>query len=298
MIVRPKPGVKEVAFAISGSILPRILGRLMLIATLCVIAILIARWHPGLLGQVSSIPFTLIGIALSVFMSFRNNASYDRWWEGRKLWGTLLIACRSFARRASTLEHADRHHLLLGLCGMACGLNARLRNGDEAAAIAAHLGEGPWSNAINPTDTVLQGLGNHCLHLMQDGKIGAIHHQLLEEQLHLMTQVQAGCERIAQTPIPFSYSLLLHRTASIFCLALPFALAGTLGWWTPLPVLLVSYTFFGLDALGDQLEDPFALEPNDLPLDAMTRTIEREMLSTLGGQNLPPSIEARRNILS
>lgn len=298
MIVRPKPGLREIAFAVNGSILPRIAGRLLMIASLCVVAVLAAHLHPGVFAQISAIPFTLIGIALSIFMSFRNNACYDRWWEGRKLWGSLLIACRSLARRASILEETDRQYVLKGLCGFTAGLAARLRGRDEASAIRAHCGDGPWEAAPNPTDALLQSIGKQCLLLMQDGRLGAIYHSLLEEQLHLLAQVQAGCERIALTPVPFSYSLLLHRTASIFCLALPFALVGSLGWWTLLPVLLVSYTFFGLDALSDQLEDPFGLEPNDLPLDAMTRTIEREMLAALGAQQLPPPIEPQANILS
>jgi ion channel-forming bestrophin family protein len=109
--------------------------------------------------------------------------------------------------------------------------------------------------------------------------------------------VQGGCERIASTPGPFAYSLLLHRTALIFCVTLPFALAGSLGWWTLLPVLLVAYTFFGLDALGHQLEDPFGLEPNALPLDAMRRMIERELLALLGERDLPPPIEPHENVL-
>lgn len=298
MIVRPKPGLRDIAFAVSGSILPRILGRLSLIGVICMLAILLAQVHPGMFAQISAIPFTLIGIALSVFMSFRNNACYDRWWEGRKLWGSLLIACRSFARRASILEEADRQSLLKGLCGFAAGLNARLRGGDEKSAIGELCGDGPWTTAVNPTDAVLHSIGKQCLILMQQGRIAPMHHSLLEEQLHLLAQVQAGCERIALTPVPFSYSLLLHRTASIFCVALPFSLAGSLGWWTLLPVLLVSYTFFGLDALSDQLEDPFGLEPNDLPLDAMTRTVQREMLALLGEADLPPPVESRANILT
>lgn len=298
MIVRPKPGLLDLAFAVRGSVLPRVTGRLLLIALLCMVAIVAARHHPGIFAQISAIPFTLIGIALSVFMSFRNNACYDRWWEGRKLWGALGIACRSFARRAETLDAPDRRLLLLGLCGFTAGLGARLRAGDEAAAIAAHCGVGPWTDAVNPTDSLLRHLGAHCLRLMQAGRIGAIHHSLLEEQLHQLAGVQGGCERILFTPLPFSYSLLLHRTATVFCFALPFALAGSLGWWTLLPVLLVSYTFFGLDALGDQLEDPFGLEPNDLPLDAMTRGIEREMLAAIGETDLPPALEPAATILS
>ncbi|WP_454798200.1 bestrophin family protein [Novosphingobium lindaniclasticum] len=298
MIVRPKPRLREVAFAVHGSILPRILGRLFSIAAIGVVAVLAARSHPGLFAQISAIPFTLIGIALSIFMSFRNNACYDRWWEGRKLWGSLVIACRSFARRIATLDEADRQFLLKGCIGFAAGLAARLRGGEEVAAIAGPCGRGTWNDAVNPTDALLVQMGRRCLDLMQQERIGAIHHSLIEEQLHLMAQVQAGCERIAQTPVPFSYSLLLHRTAYIFCLALPFALAGSLGWWTLLPVLLVSYTFFGLDALGDELEDPFGLEPNDLPLDAMARTIEREMLSALGETDLPAPVAAREHRLS
>lgn len=290
MIVRPKPGLWQVAFAVRGSILPRIMGRLATIAAVCAAAILAARAHPDLFAQISIVPFTLIGLALSIFMSFRNNACYDRWWEARKLWGSLIIASRSFARRVSTLDEADRRVLLVRLCGFAAGLAARLRGMDEPGEIVRHCGPGAWTGAVNPCDSVLGDIGTRCLRLVETGRIGPIHHSLIEEQIHLLTQVQAGCERIWLTPVPFSYSLLLHRTAYLFCLALPFALAGSLGWWTMLPVLLISYTFFGLDALSDELEDPFGNEPNDLPLDAIVRTVEREMLSLLGEGDLPPPL--------
>jgi putative membrane protein len=298
MIVRPKPGLREILFAVNGSILPRILGRLATLAMFSVAAILAAVSHPGIFAQISAIPFTLIGIALSIFMSFRNNACYDRWWEGRKLWGALIIACRSFARQVSTLHEQERKPLLRGLCGFTAGLRARLRGGDEIAAIREWSGDGPWTASPNPTDAVLHHMGTSCLQLNIEGRITPIHHSLLEGQLSALAQVQAGCERIALTPVPFAYSLLLHRTAYIFCIALPFALAGALGWWTLLPVLLVGYTFFGLDALGDQLEDPFGLEPNDLPLDAMSRTVEREMLFLLGSDDIPPPVSPQHHILT
>ncbi|MBS7810889.1 bestrophin family protein [Roseococcus pinisoli] len=298
MIVRTKPGLRDVLFSINGSILPRIAWRLVTIALVCLAAILASQQHPGIFGQISAIPFTLIGIALSVFMSFRNGTCYDRWWEGRKLWGGLIIACRSFARLASTLDEPDRQYLLRGLCGFANGLAARLRGRDEPAALAAWCDEPSLAASPNPTDALLHRMGHHCLLLMQEGRIGAIHHSLLEAQLGALSQVQAGCERIANTPIPFAYSLLLHRTAYMFCLALPFALAGPLNWWTFMPVIVVSYTFFGLDALGDQLEDPFGLEPNALPLDAMTRTVEREMLALLGETPLPPPAAPQRYVLT
>ena len=145
---------------------------------------------------------------------------------------------------------------------------------------------------------LLDRIGRHCLTLMQTHRIDAIHYSVLEIQLAALAKVQGGCERIALTPVPFAYSLLLHRTALVFCITLPFALAGSLDWWTLLPVLLVAYTFFGLEALGHQLEEPFGLEPNALPLAAMLRTVERDMLFLLGDTDLPEPVLARNNVLS
>lgn len=298
MIVRQQPSFKDILFAVRGSILPRIARRLATIALVSVVAILAANEHPGIFAKISAVPFTLIGIALSVFMSFRNNACYARWWEGRRLWGELIISCRSFARQTSTLAEGDRRYLLRSLCGFTAGLTARLRGDDEPAAIALWCALDNVDKAPNPTNEVLNQVGKYCLTLMHQEKIGAIHYSVLEKQLAQLSDVQGGCERIASTPVPFTYSLLLHRTALIFCIALPFALAGALGWWTLLPVLLVAYTFFGLDALGHQLEAPFSLEPNALPLYAIQRIIEREMLGLLGEKELPPLLEPHNDVLS
>ncbi|MCW2394273.1 MULTISPECIES: bestrophin family protein [unclassified Sphingobium] len=298
MIVRNRLGLLEVLFAYRGTIMPHIQHRLAGIAVASVAAILAARAWPGLFAQISGIPFALIGLSLSIFMSFRNSACYDRWWEGRKQWGALIIASRSFARLTSSLPEEERTPLLRGICGFTNGLAARLRQHDEAAAIGRWVNDGPWRTSPNPTDTVLYEMGAHCLRLSADEKINPIHHSLIEGQLKALSDVQAACERIASTPVPFTYSLILHRTTYVFCLLLPFALAGSLGWWALIPVLVASYTFFGLDALGDQLEDPFGYDPNDLPLDAMTRTVEREMLARLGATDLPAPIAPDQHILT
>ncbi|KSV66787.1 swarming motility protein YneE [Sinorhizobium sp. GL2] len=297
MILRSKPSFKDIIFAINGSILPWIAWRLVAMAILSVIAVLAAREHPGIFAQISAIPFTLTGIALSVFMSFRNNACYARWWEGRILWGDLIITCRSFARQTIVLDNDDRRFLLHHLCAFAAGLAARLRGQDEAAAIRLWCDIALNAGTPNPTNDVLNAIGRRCLALTREHRIGEIHYSVLEGQLTALAKVQGGCERIGSTPVPFAYSLLLHRTALIFCLMLPFALAGSLDWWTLLPVLLVAYTFFGLEALGHQLEDPFGLEPNALPLEAMQRLVEREMLSVLGHTDLPEPIMPSNNVL-
>ncbi|RVT90081.1 bestrophin [Rhodovarius crocodyli] len=293
MYVRSTPTLLDLLIAWRGSILPYIAGRAMVVAAVSVLAVLVAHRLPGDIGG-GAVPFTLIGLSLSIFMSFRNSACYDRWWEARKLWGQLLIETRSFARQTAHLPPAPREAMLTALCGFVNGLKARLRGDDEQATVAAWL---PAPAALNPTDAALREVGRHLSALAADGAISEVRHSLLEGRLTAMSGVQAGCERIKSTPLPFAYSLLLHRTAWLFCLLLPFGLAGSIGWWTPALSLIVCYTFFGLDALGDQLEDPFGREVNDLPLDAMTRLLERELLAAAGRTDLPPAIEARDHLL-
>ncbi|MNK95012.1 Bestrophin, RFP-TM, chloride channel [compost metagenome] len=113
-----------------------------------------------------------------------------------------------------------------------------------------------------------------------------------------LTRSQAVCERIKNTPLPFPYTLLLHRTIYLFCILLPFAMAEPLGWLTPVFTAIVSYTFFGLDAIADELEDPFGRDENDLPTDAIVRNIERDILDALGVTELPPQLEPVDFVLS
>ncbi|KGJ11968.1 bestrophin [Paracoccus versutus] len=284
---RSQPNLRDILFTLNGSIIPEILGRLAVIGTVCIVAILAARMHPGIFARISAIPFTLIGIALSVFMSFRNSTCYARWWEGRQLWGQVIVACRGLARASAGLEPGTRAWLLRALCAFSAGLAARLRHQDELSAIAHWLPAADVSGQPNPTDRVLQLAGHELIAATGAGRLGEIRWSVLEGYLAQLSAAQAACERIATTPVPFAYSLLLHRTALVFCLLLPFALAGSLGIWTLLPVLLVAYTFFGLDALGHQLEDPFGQTPYALPLDTLAQAVEREMMAAVSEPGRP-----------
>ncbi len=111
-----------------------------------------------------------------------------------------------------------------------------------------------------------------------------------------MSRVLGGCERIKSTPIPYPYILMLHRIVHVYCFLLPFCLVDSIGWLTPVAVCILAYTFFGLDALGDQISDPFDVQPNDLALNAMSRNIEAAVLEMLG-EPLPPSLQPEEGIL-
>lgn len=268
-----------------------------MVTLLASVIVLVETLHPAYFSKVNATPFTLLGLSLSIFMSFRNNACYDRWWEGRKQLGQMIIDVRSLIRETQVLsDPAERAGLLRGLCGFAHGLIARLRVEDEAQAIK------PWlevdTNHPNLPDNVLQKVGARFSALAEQGVISEWRYTQLEARLVSLSQVQASCERIKSTPLPFPYTLLLHRTIYLFCILLPFAMAEPLGWLTPVFTAIVSYTFFGLDEIGDDLEDPFGFDENDLPCNAIVRTVEREVLAALGETDLPPVLEPVEYVLT
>ena len=299
MIVHPKPNLLNVLISLKGSIAKRIARRTVMVTALASLIVLIENLHPALFARVNATPFTLLGISLSIFMSFRNNACYERWWEGRKAWGQMIIEIRSFIRESCVIADRQlRESLLLNLCGYAHALNARLRGEDEQHVARKWV---PGVSALpthNISDAILQETGRICSRLAEENTISEWRYMALEQRLHGLSEAQAVCERIKSTPLPFPYTLLLHRTIYIFCVLLPFAMAQPLGWLAPIFTAIVSYTFFGLDAISDELEDPFGHDENDLPTDAMVRTIEREILSAAGHTDLPAPLQPVDFVLS
>ena len=292
MIIRRKPSFWGVLFTLRGSIAQHIALRLLTITVFACVVTLLSFHDPVAFTRLSAAPFTLIGLSLSIFMSFRNNAAYDRWWEGRKQWGQLIVEVRSLIRESNAFVHDPaRAPMLRGACGFCHALCARLRDKNEIEAVRDWIAlDLDLAHAPNVTDAILAEVGRHCSGLASAGTISEWRYAILESRLVAMSGIQAACERIKMTPLPFAYTLLLHRTAYLFCLLLPFGIAAPLGWATPLVTAIVSYTFFGLDALGDELEEPFGYDVNDLPLDALVRIMERDVRFALGEIDLPPPL--------
>ncbi|GJE18287.1 bestrophin family protein [Methylobacterium marchantiae] len=297
MIVRSRPNLMAILFTLQGSILPRVALKVGFITLAAIVVVAVERAWPDPFPMSAGIgPFTLVGLALSIFLSFRNGACYDRWWEARKAWGTLILEARAFARLLVALLPGEQHDVFRRLAlrrvmAFATALHAQMRREDEIAAAAPWMPEAEAArlrDRASPADAVLVQLTADLGHTQRAGQLTDIQFGLLEQKIAALGQVQIVCERIQGTPLPFAYTLLLYRTAWIYCLLLPFGLAGTLGWVTPFVAALVAYTFFGLDALGDELEDPFGLEPNDLPLDALLRVVEGVVLDALGEPVPPP----------
>ena len=300
MIIRPRPHGWQLLYILRGSIVPAVAPKVLAILLLAIaVAAVVELGQPPGIERLSSAPFALLGLVLSIFLSFRNNACYDRWWEGRKLWGQLIFELRSIARQAQPLlaDDASRRHRIGHLCiAYAHALGARLRGREEAMAAVAWLDETQRASLAerrNMLDALLSMIASELAVPLHEGRLSPILYAQFEQRLHALSSIQAGCERILTTPLPFAYTLLLHRCAWMFCVLLPFGLASTMGWATPVLSAVLAYAFFGLDELGEEMEEPFGTEPNDLPLDAMVRTIEIDQLDALGLQPLPEPLLPR-----
>ncbi len=293
MIVRPRPNLLQLFFIIRGSIVMRIFPQILTVAALSALIVWMHRSRPDLLPNFDGAPFALLGIALSVFLAFRNNACYDRWWEARRHWGELVYSARGLARQTLILgvDSESRQRLLSLTMAFSHALVGHLRPGWDAAKINKHLTATDLERYLaskNSPDTLLQAMQLEITKLRANDTVGDIPYQMFDRTISQMATVQTACERIHTTPVPFGYTLLLHRTAYTFCFLLPFGFADILGWATPFATALAAYTFFGLDALGDELGDPFGDLPNDLPIGALADTIEINLRESLGETNLPP----------
>lgn len=296
MIVRDRPGMFRLFLIWRGSILPRVLPELLATALFASLVTALGLHRPDWLPGLPAAAYALLGLAFSVFLGFRNSACYDRWWEARRQWGQLITEQRSLARDSVVLTPpgdaagvALRRRLLRRSAAFAHALANQLRGRDPLAGAGPYL-EREEADALagcrNPADALLRRQGSDLAEALRSGRIEAIIYRGLADRLGAMAGVQAACERIRKTPLPFAYTLLLHRTAHLFCILLPLGIVSSAGWATPIITAIVAYAFFGLDALGDQLEEPFGILENDLPLDALVRTMEGDLCEALG--DTPP----------
>ncbi|WP_308417185.1 bestrophin family protein [Chitiniphilus shinanonensis] len=299
MIVRPPQHWLFMVFTWRGSVLSSILPRLGLNLAFALLVVALHGWFEGFGLHLSIGPFSLMGIALAIFLGFRNNTSYDRFWEARKLCGGVMVHTRSLLRQAIAMtgrapDDARIVHFAALLQAFAFALKHQLRQTDPAAdlarllpaPLAARLAAAQFAPAM-----LLRELGLWLAEERAAGRLSDILWQSLDANLDRLSDILGSCERIASTPLPYAYSVLLHRTIYLYCSLLPLGLVDSIGLLTPLISVFVAYTFMALESIAGELETPFGTEPNDLALDAICRTVERTLLEMTDAPQLPPPLQ-------
>lgn len=254
-----------------------------------------------------ALPLGIVGGAIGIFTSFRTNSAYDRWWEGRKLWGQLINTSRHWCSQVlsylpegddgpSALQRrlVERHiayvHVLRCLLRQQDPqLDAdvkRFSTDEELAAIGA---------SSNATHLLLHAQMRDVQAEVKAGRLDLFHQQVMDDTLRTIVDVQGGCERIKKTPFPRGYGFIAERLILAFGMLLPLGLVHDMGWVAIPMSVLVCTAFLLISEVGRVLEDPFTMFWPALPLSAMATTIEVNLRERLGERELPalPRPDAR-----
>jgi ion channel-forming bestrophin family protein len=283
-------------------------------AVLVSVAVAVAREaFPSAPIDVPFAPVGTIGAAVAIFVAFRNNASYARWWEARTLWGNLQNNSRVLARQivASTDNAlasesggtpdevmAYRREMVLRIIAVSHALRIQLRETDDWEQLRPLLPSDEFDHLLrsnNRTNQLMQRLGVRIKDGVRLGMIGQFDPISLEPNLAALNNWVAGCERIKQTPTPRQYDYFTRLAVAAFSTALPFAVAGVVTQQQPFLIVVLSVltasVFVVLERVGAAIDAPFENRVTDVPMTAISTSIERDLREQLGDTELPPATQ-------
>lgn len=224
--------------------------------------------------------YSLVGFVISLLLVFRTNTAYDRWWEGRKKWGEIVNDSRNLAVKVSTLQFGDEENDFF-----------RRMISNFALATKAHLRRSIALDVLELTPDELSAIDRkthipiEIVHLMfkkmnllkSEGKLSEMEYLAINHNLDSLISSLGACERILNTPIPYSYSLFLKKFIFIYTTTLPLAFVTTFGYFAALIATFVFYVLVSMEVLAEEIEDPFGSDDNDLPTDQLCETIKRNV---------------------
>ncbi|KAB7770714.1 bestrophin family protein [Xanthomonas maliensis] len=260
------------------------------LAVLFVWDVLITIVYYVLPFRAPALPLTIFGSALALFLGFRANSTYQRWWEGRVLWGQMINASRNLVRLAATLldtpeSGASGRAIALRQIAYVNTLRCQLRRLPIAMALESRVDPGEAAAVMtrsNVANGLLDTTGRDIEQARRRGWIDSIQQASVERVLVDMANAQGGMERLKNTPLPYQYRFYPNLFTRLFCVLLPIGLVETLQYATPVGSTIAGLMFLAVLAIGDELADPFANRLHDLPLDAMCRTVEIDALQAIG----------------
>lgn len=230
---------------------------------------------------------SLLGIVLGLFLVFRVNSAYDRWWEGRKLWGLLVNNTRNLAAKVSAFLPEDdmvtRNFFAQMIPNFVVAMKEHLRKGVNLSDL--DIVEEDFLKRLKGKEHI-----PNMISLMLYERVTKLYKEkaLTGEQLFIMdkeikefSDILGGCERIKNTPIPYSYSMYIKKFIFTFTITLPFAFITEFGYWTIPIVLLIFFILVSVELIAEEIEDPFGGDTNDLPIDELSEKIKNNVREIL-----------------
>lgn len=275
----------KTALQVKGSVIPAIYQRVLVCGLFGVFISILSYFKLPIfhINMETVIPSIVLGLLLV----FRTNTAYERFWEGRKYWGSLVNDVRNLSRQIWVaiveLEPQDRKNKIAALrllVAFAVATKLHLR-GEPINNDLEKLIPTAWflklKDMNNPPLEVAFWIADYLQQEYERDCLNAYQLTAMQNVVNRMVDTLGGCERILKTPMPLAYALHLKQLLLIYCLLLPFQLVANVNWWTGVIVALISFTFFGIEQIGVEIENPFGHDANDLPLDAICNTMLRNI---------------------
>lgn len=242
-------------------------------------------------SHVRNIPqmHALLGFAISMLLVFRTNTAYDRWWEGRKLWGALVNSSRNLAIKTTVIFAPDeikvRKQLSIAISGFAVALHHHLRKEEIRLELFEHDDEHGDFSSIDHQKHVPNQMAERIVRIINQqylaNKITGDQLISLNTEIIAFMDICGACERIKNTPIPFSYSVFIKKFIFFYVMSLPFGFGYSLGYITVPVVVFIFYVLASLELIAEEIEDPFSGDENDLPTLRLSETIHKNVSEIL-----------------
>jgi len=236
---------------------------------------------------------SLLGVVLGLFLVFRVNSAYDRWWEGRRMWGGLVNSTRNLALKLNAFigpeNHEERAYFARMIPNFVFAMKEHLRTGVQFSELEGPDDKFPDDKFFDALKKVkhkpnrIAGLLYERVNaLYKKGAITGDHLLNLDKELKDFIDLIGACERIKNTPIPYSYSMFIKKFIFIYLITLPFGFVATFEYFTIGTVVLVSYLILSVELIAEEIEDPFGRDINDLPVDEIAVRIKENVKEILG----------------
>jgi putative membrane protein len=282
----PKAWLSVIFHAYSRSVMrtltPALVFMAIYTAILCYVLLDIMRFHESDFKTTISM-HSLLGIVLGLFLVFRTNTAYDRWWEGRKLWGSMVNNTRNFALKLNAfLENDDlenRQWFSDMIPHFVVSVKEHLRKGVNAAnwvgidPVLLEDLEGAKHIPNRLSSLIYQRVNL----LYKKGVFTGDQLLLLDREMKEFSEILGACERIKNTPIPYSYTMYFKQFIFLYVITLPFAFVTTSGFITIPIVVIITFVLLSVELIAEEIEDPFGMDVNDLPTDDLAAKIKENV---------------------
>lgn len=234
-------------------------------------------WNLGL-PVINPLAHQIMGVTLSLLIVFRTNTAYERFWEGRKLWGSILNNARNLVRGA-TVYGGPCPDLGDLVTAYALALKQHLRGSTDLSSLVEYISEPDCERLAgfaNPPSVLAHELSAWVHRQRQAGRLEFMQADRLESYVAALVNDQGGCERILRTPIPFTYAAHIKQMMLLYLISLPLVLVPNMDWTAIPTFFVIAFGLLGIEEAGVEIEDPFGTDLNDLPLDTICATIARD----------------------